>query len=259
MPCAGAAARRLAVVDGGLVSDFFCFGMPAGSFHSFFGQTKTVITDVVPAWERTEHCPLDKKHSWRAIEAVEQLRRARFSYQFAHNRRDMILWGGIDWLLHQQLSSEMLSRGFTGFELVPATVRFRDGSVSEDLYKRVLITGWGGVARPESGLWVRNECPECGRREYGKLTDPTQLIDASQWTGEDFFQVWPLLGDRFISRRVAELWKDEKVRSCTIRPLEISNEIGYPLSLTFDYKIQSVLTLFPERLARKYYNPPAVI
>jgi hypothetical protein len=129
---------------------------------------------------------------------------------------------------------------------MPATIRFRDGSESQD-YCEVVVTGWAGLAGSGSGIHITEECPACGRKKYSALMDPSQLIKWSQWTGDDFFIVWPIPLFILITERVAEYLKTSKAKS---------------YSLTSAQKIQGqgftpgwLSELMPEDLAVKYGCP----
>ena len=123
-----------------------------------------------------------------------------------HNKRvqTLIRTWGCDVVIHESLATEFERHGITGYRMQPAAVRFRDGSLCHN-YKERIATGWAGVARAESGIHVAEDCPACFWKHYTPLQDPEQLIDWSQWTGEDFFRVWPLPNFVLITKRVVEL------------------------------------------------------
>jgi len=77
------------------------------------------------------------------------------------------------------------------------------------------------------------------------LIHPDKLIDWSQWTGEDFFMVWPLAGWTLITGRVAEFLRARKVKSCTIRRPEDS----------FGRSVRRLSSYMPDDVARKYGEP----
>jgi hypothetical protein len=123
-----------------------------------------------------------------------------------HNKRDeRIIWAWISGcVFHKSILAEFDRQGFTGYRLRPATVRFRDGTVS-DQYQELVVTGWAGVARAESGIRPTIKCERCHSVRYSAPTDCSQIIDWNQWTGDDFFFVWPLPNSILITERVAEL------------------------------------------------------
>jgi len=99
------------------------------------------------------------------------------------------------------------------------------------------------------------------RREYSRLDDPTQLIDESQWRGDDFFIVWPLATETFLSPTVAAYLQTADLQTSVIRPLEISSDLDYPLPSWFwsGFVVGSVEERFPADLAQKYRRPPDII
>jgi hypothetical protein len=124
-------------------------------------------------------------------------------------------------------------------------VRFRDGRVSRE-YHELVVTGWAGVASPGSGLKPVERCPDCHYVRYGFLPHPEKLIDWKQWTGEDFFVVWPMPWEIFITGRVAELLSRIKVRSYVVE--KPSRSWGGPT-------VGRLSASMPEDLARKYGRP----
>ncbi len=158
-----------------------------------------------------------------------------------------------DWVVHESLLAEFEKRGISGYMTRPATVRFRNGLLSKE-YRELIVVGWAGIARPESGIHLIEECPGCGRKKYSSLEDATRLVDWSQWTGEDFFKVWPLTGYPLITKPVANLLETLKVKSYKLddlRHVEFRKDLlgrggGSPEPLSYT---------LPEDLAIKYGRP----
>src|SRR5262249_44338572 len=148
-------------------------------------------TDTARDYSNVAFCPVStgmNQHRW-------YLPRADLAFEVKHNQRDQWLVFGLfeGIVIHRNLVDEFERRGFTGYRLRPATVRFPDGYLSHD-YSELVVTGWAGVAPPESGIELIEACGGCGYKKYSSLKNPERLIDWSQWTGEDFFIVWPLPG-----------------------------------------------------------------
>jgi hypothetical protein len=76
------------------------------------------------------------------------------------------------------------------------------------------------------------------------LRDPERLIDWSQWTGEDFFMVWPLPNAILITGRVAELLLNLDAKSFELRSLDQLGSHGFTVS--------SLSNFMPEDVALKY-------
>jgi len=219
-------------------------------------------------WSQRPYCPVDRSHRpWTKLD-YDIDRRNSLTVELTHNRRDqLMIWatGPSSCLIHEQLAAEMDKRGFTGYQLVPSEMRFRDGVVSRE-YHRFVVTGWGGLARPESGVRLMRECSGCTLRVYSQLEDPRQMIDEQQWTGEDFFMVWPLNFHTLITARVADYLNSAKVQSCVVRPLvPIGDDVDYPLGFRYPSAdnvgatVRSVNLGYPPELARKYRRPPDII
>lgn len=108
-----------------------------------------------------------------------------------------------DCLIQDKVLRELNLQGFTGFEARAVHVRWEQAS-DRPLPKlwEIQVTGWGGIAPPESGITLVEKCEVCGRRVYTPFTDPKYLVDEQQWDGTDFFMVWPL-SRFFVTDRVA--------------------------------------------------------
>ncbi len=175
------------------------------------------------------------------------------SLEVKHTRRNEQLifsWDGM--VAHARLLEEFDRRGFTGYRRRPATVRFRDGDVSTD-YSEVVVTGWAGVAPPESGIELIEACTGCGYKRYTGLKRPDDLIDWSQWTGDDFFIVWPLPKYTLITRRVADALTELKVKSYTIENLLTPSQPAF--SMSFGLSVGALSDYFPQDLANRYGRP----
>ncbi len=133
--------------------------------------------------------------------------------------------------------------GFAGFEVRPVKSRFRSATAHEPprLWELV-ITGWAGMAPPESGIKLIEHCPGCGYRCYSAWTNPERLIEQSQWDGSDFFIVWPLPGHIFVTDRAADLIRQKGLSGVVVRR---STDLAFPQSV--------IPTLGPGRLS--YWMP----
>ena len=191
-------------------------------------------------------CPVTAGHA-------RKRRVGTLAMQVKHNSRDerlIWLWG---WgcVIHTGLATELEARGLTGFRLRPATVRFRDGILSHD-YSELVTIGWAGIARPESGIRLLEECPGCLYRKYSALQDADLMIDWQQWSGDDLFIVWPLPAITFITKRVADALKELRVRSYSLespRKLEQRNAL-VPAGAGFS--VGRLSWMMPEDMAIKY-------
>jgi len=214
-------------------------------------ESERLLADEEPMCEREiSPCPVSTEHNARVRRIGDLL------LQVKHNKRDeLIIWSWTsDYVVHESLLAEFDKREFSGYQLRPATVRFRDGFVSND-YREVIVVGWGGHARPESGIQLIEKCPGCQLRSYTRLKNTEQLIDWSQWSGEDFFLVWPLPGLTLVTRRVADTLASLKVKSyslCSLRYLEYMHAAR---SSPVCFRIPRLSFYLPEDLAIKYGRP----
>jgi hypothetical protein len=166
-----------------------------------------------------------------------------------HNRHDerMIWCWAFGFLTHESLLAEFAQQRFTGYRSQPATLRFRDGSISRE-YHEFIVTGWAGLAAKESGVRVVKGCPACHWKKYSPVTNYEELIDWTQWTGEDFFIVWPMPNWILITERVALWLLSRDVRSFRLTSLDDWDQAAGATGFT----VGRLSNFLPEDLAIKY-------
>jgi hypothetical protein len=173
-----------------------------------------------------------------------------------HRKHDeTLIASGMKRVIHTNLAEEFEKRGLSGYRVRPATVRFRDGVLSKD-YLQLVVSGWAGVARPESGIRLIEECSGCAHKKYSPLEDAGQLIDWSQWSGEDFFVVWPV-PSCLVTEGVANALRELKVKSYNFKsPQALENRDMPPaLRRNFGFTAGRLSALMPEDVAKKYGAP----
>lgn len=194
--------------------------------------------------ERTA-CPINARHMpgkrrWNEI-----------FVEVSHNKREeAIIWTIGDCLMHESLLAEFERRGFTGYRPLPAKVRFRDGSLSNQ-YREFIVTGWAGAAHVDSGIRLVEVCPACGSQTYSRSGIAKQMVDWDQWTGDHFFRVWPLAKRVFVTDEVADFLKESAPRSFDIFPAEKSPGLRYPGTMI----VERFSAHFPADLAIRYGRP----
>lgn len=98
---------------------------------------------------------------------------------------------------------------FSGFCAKNAEGTIPDGSL---IYlNELIITGWGGMAQASSGIHLLEYCETCKHRVYSNLSDPSRLLDETQWDGSDFFLIWPMPRYVMITDRVRQAILDAKI------------------------------------------------
>lgn len=161
-----------------------------------------------------------------------------------------------EWMLSDRTVEIFASAGLTGYTLRPVHVTgYRHGPKEADVprLRELVVTGWGGVARPESGMRPLSRCPGCNMIEFSDHTDPGKLFDVGQWDETDFFRIYPLMGYVFVTDRVRQLIQQHQLKyakfllpgqlppgpldSVCARPLSeilpepMASEIGKPLGI----------------------------
>jgi hypothetical protein len=176
-------------------------------------QRNLLAEDAMNPYVLLPQCPVsDHRSFWRANNPVVQVK---------HNKLDQqMIWlvTGPVVLVHADLLASFKKHGLTGYHTRPARVGFRNGRVSND-YSELMAAGWAGVARAESGIRLVEQCPGCDYKRYSGMESADQLIDWSQWSGDDFFVVWPLPTDILITKRVADLLNSLNVKCYSLGSL----------------------------------------
>jgi hypothetical protein len=169
----------------------------------------------------------------------------------SHNRREeLMIWWLFGCVIHERLADEFEQQGFTGYQLRQATICFRDGHRSNE-YHELIVTGWAGMAPIESGIHLIETCPACRYKRYSGITNFDMLIDWSQWTGDDFFIVWPRPSSKLVSERVGQWLISRKIKSFRLSSFQdldqMVEKFGSSPGLISDY--------LPEDLAIKFGRP----
>lgn len=162
-----------------------------------------------------------------------------------HQMADIIWSGWIQCLISDRVLNLFRDEGITGFEVHPADPRLMFPHDPKDaVFWLLTVTGWGGMARPDSGITRLEEDPSgLGRLVYSPCTNPGAIIDAKQWDGSDFFIVWPLPNYWWVTTKVAALLKRHKLKRFRLLP---------PQELSFSIKSGEV-GFSPGRL-RQYFS-----
>lgn len=138
--------------------------------------------------------------------------------------QDFVWTWNADLLVRREVVSVFEAEGVTGFSTHPAMARFArgPGAAPAPILSEFVVTGWGGVASPLSGISLDGKlsCPACGLLVYTGLTNPANLIDERQWDGSDVFIAWPLPKFIIVTDRVADVIKRHELTGAQLEKLE---------------------------------------
>jgi hypothetical protein len=132
-----------------------------------------------------------------------------------------------DILVSERILDVFLKHRVTGYEIQPAELSYSERSRGKPpVMYELIVTGWAGMASSAAGLTLANSCPACNHRNYA-IAEPSRLIDPASWDGSDLFIVWPLPLFRFVSDRLANILRDERIAGAKLVPApEISFKRG---------------------------------
>jgi len=145
-------------------------------------------------------CPLSPGHQ-RGGKRTNDLKIVLRNY-----RLDDFIWfdyaGGC--IIQDRVVQLFRENRISGFEVKPVKARFERSKEVPPALWEIVVTGWAGTAKPESGIQLDESasCLECGHLRYTGLRNAEELIDRNQWDGCDFFMVWPLPRYVFVTERV---------------------------------------------------------
>lgn len=117
-------------------------------------------------------------------------------------------------------------KGFTGFDVNPVTARFKTGLGHPPRLWELVVTGWAGLAPPESGIRLTEYCPGCRFAHYSGLMDADRLIDPARWDGADFFTVWPMASFILVTDRVAACIQSHAFSGAVLKDVRALSGIG---------------------------------
>ncbi|MEK9149658.1 MAG: hypothetical protein AAB267_06400 [Candidatus Desantisbacteria bacterium] len=172
----------------------------------------------------------------------------------------IMMWGA--WIITDKAAQLFKEAGFTGYELRPVRVnrvkRMKKGVSIPNLWELV-ITGWGGIIPPESGMKRIYECETCSYWEYSPPTNPSALIAPSQWDGSDFFMVFPLVQFIFVTEKVKQFIEENGLSGCKfIEPKDIE-----PSGSVIGSSRRTLPSCMPQNRAKEigeplglYWEPP---
>jgi len=148
-------------------------------------------------------------------------------------------------------------QGFTGFEVHPVLARWKRKTSPKmpeipPLWELIPI-GWGGVAPEQSGIHrlpPPAEAPDALR--YSEYTDPSKLMDESQWDGSDFFIFWPMPTYIHVTDRVACFIREHHMKTAV---LERVDKLTRNERITPGYTPGPLTWYLPEPRAREIGEP----
>jgi hypothetical protein len=134
-------------------------------------------------------------------------------------KNDDFVWTWLsDCLIQDHVLKLFQKNGFTGFEVKPVKAKFRRKSeLPVPKLWELIVTGWAGMAPPESGIKLVERCEGCGHTVYSGCSNPNALIKESQWDGSDFFMVWPLPRFIFVTDRVVQTISNNNLTGVVLR------------------------------------------
>ncbi|MBK7140494.1 MAG: hypothetical protein IPH75_00265 [bacterium] len=190
--------------------NFTYFGAPGHGFFPLFDEERITSGKVTD-------CPVDKAHN------VGYYREGTIYLILPSTKVPPIFWTWASECVITEQVAELFDReNVTGYRLekvVATGVRrgSKDLSTVPPLYE-LIVTGWGGMASPASGVKLVHKCGGCGYTKFSGVKDPAKLIDITQWDESDLFIIWPMPKYYLISPRLKQILKRNHLRQFKLVP-----------------------------------------
>jgi hypothetical protein len=167
---------------------------------------------------------------------------------------DFVRTSSSEQLLQDHVLELFRRHEFSGFEVKPVAARFEKSPEPAPKLWELVLTGWAGVAKPESGIRLDESasCNACGMLRYTGLTNAEHLIDESKWDGSDFFMVWPLPMYVFVTERVVNMIDEYHLTGIRI---EAVSELKQSPHVIPGYSPGRLSYSMPEKRARELGEP----
>jgi hypothetical protein len=181
-----------------------------------------MATNGITQWYEQVRCPVNPGHVFRRKKFgqlwVELPSRALREFEWT--------WTS-DLFISPHALEVLKENNVTGFEtrpLMKAIFRKRSRGEPPPLFE-LAVTGWGGMGK-SAGVELVEFCPSCRHRVY-RIAEPSRLIDPSAWDGNDFFMVWPLPLFRFVSDRLAQIIRRNRLSGVKLTPaIEVAAKLS---------------------------------
>ena len=126
-------------------------------------------------------------------------------------------------------------------------------AVNTERYWQLLAAGWGGVI-PQEGMQCSEEHAGKRYRRYSGISNNLPFFEPTEWDGSDFFRVWPIPSDLFVTKNVAELfqeWKIEDVDFISLSEFKLPEIAGKVV----DVRVQPLMCYLPPKLGEEIGRP----
>lgn len=207
----------------------FCLAPPiSGKSYTIYGRSQwdSIYGRANPSkkfeWG-SEICPKWKGHQ-RAKGLTDHL-----ILNLTHKRVGDFIWGYFGQCIVNSKVKEAFEReSLTGYKLNqvefdqvkdPDVPGFKDFTFFE-----LVVTGSGGNAHKESGLYLVKECSYCGLKRYSSYQNGL-IVDERNWDGTDIFSLVEHPGHILVNEKVKDLILANEFTNCT---LEDSRLLRWP-------------------------------
>jgi hypothetical protein len=161
-------------------------------------------------------CPIDSRHNCTGKRLGDLYVLPPMSPRF-----DFYWTWDSECVIRDSVLRSLQSQHFTGFDVRPVHLGAeRDGEKALSSLWEIVVTGWAGMAAPESGVRLLEHCRACGRQQYTGFADSSLLVNEETWDGSDFFIVWPMSRGILITERVASFIQTMEWTGCSVTQLD---------------------------------------
>ena len=126
-----------------------------------------------------------------------------------------------EWIVSDKVVDIFTNSNVTGYEL--KAVKIRNMELPYNLWE-FIVTGKGGDAHPDSGIYLKKECKHCNMKIYSAYENGI-IVNESNWEGKDIFTVTGYPRYILVTEKVKDIVEKNKLTGALFVP---SHELKWP-------------------------------
>jgi hypothetical protein len=119
-----------------------------------------------------------------------------------------------EWILNDRAVEILRDNNITGFETRPVEVCNKELSYH---FWELIVKGNGGEAHPDSGIYLKEECPYCNLKVYSAYENGI-IINVDNWDKSDIFTITGYPGRVIVTEKVKILVEENRLTGMQFIP-----------------------------------------
>lgn len=125
-------------------------------------------------------------------------------------------------IINEKVARKLAQNNVTGYSLQEVEVLNMD-LIDTSLWQ-FIVTGQGGDAHKDSGIYLKESCPYCNHKKYSAFENGI-IVDENNWDGSDIFTVNGYSRHILVTKRVKTLLEENRFTGIKLIP---SEELKWP-------------------------------